>query len=378
MAYLEILTLGGVSITLAREEIHNTLAGKSVALITLLLTGEKLTVRKSRLMSLLWENSDEEACRNNLRFNLWGLKKSIPADGAGQEFILSDRSTVSINPAFDFVADILELHRYQGETSLDIATLLKAKALFRGEYLEGFYLKDCADYAETILMERIACQNLQIELLERVYQHYHAQKDAPRATEALNECLAIDPYNEHYALLMLKSLLEQGKNTQAVSFYKSFTDNLRRHLNIASPKELSALFNTLRPGPEEKPASTAQNSTAVLTVETFYLSGADWFWLGDALAQLAKACPLDQLPLSDAHKAGLALMYPAIGAAPVVLPDGLLAARLVSAFYALLGALPCEGVSLRVAAGKAPDPGLTALAELLARRPLSGVDLVIT
>lgn len=378
MAFLDIRTLGGVTITLGGKEIQDTLAGKSIALITLLLTGEGMRARKSRLMSLLWENSDEEACKNNLRYNLWSIKKVITADAAGEEFIGSDKTSVFINPAYSFTADILQLRRFDAKKPADLSTLLEIKALLRGEYLEGFYLKDCGDYAETILMERIACQNLQTALLECLYDHYRVQSAHDQCVEVLTESLAIDPYNEHYALLMLKTLLHQGKTGKALNFYKSFTGNLRRHLNIPPPAELAALFRSIE-APEAEAAPAGPGAPAAgeaLAVDCLCLPGAHFYWMGEAVARLYQAREARPPQLEETTLADLALVWPAIGAAPAAIPAPLLAARLVGAFHTLLAAAQ-QPLVLRVDASRAGCPGLEALRQLLEHRPLAGVELHI-
>jgi hypothetical protein len=219
---------------------------------------------------------------------------------------------------------------------------------------------------------------MRIELLERIYRHYSAQNDGSQCIEILGECLTIDPYNERYALLMLKALVAQGKNIQAVSFYKSFTGSLRRHLNLPPPEELTALIDAIHPAADQHDPPVRPRPQANVTVSTYCLPGADFFWMGDMLAQLARLFPLDSLPIAPAYRADLALIFPAIAAAPgVPVPEGLLPARLVSAFYALLQALPAAALTLEVEAGVAPVPSLEALRCLLARRPLPGVELRI-
>ncbi len=378
MAFLDIRTLGGVTMTLGGRAIQDTLSNKSIALITLLLTGEGMRVRKSRLTALLWENSDEEACKNNLRYNLWSIKKVIVADEAGEEFIGSDKSGVFINPDYDFTADILKLKRFDAKKPAELAVLLEIKALFRGDYLEGFYLKDCGDYAETIVMERISCQNLQTTLLECLYNHYRAHGAHEQCVEMLSESLSIDPYNEHYALMMMKTLLCQGKNAQAVTFYKSYTGGLRRHLNIRPPEELTALFRSIeQAGAEVEPAARfAPAGGQALELDCACLPGADFYWMAEALAGLHRAFEASFSLLGEARLADLALVWPAMGVPPASIPERLLGTRLLCAFYALLQALPpAQPLLLRVDASRAYCAGLEAFRQLLERRPLPSVEM---
>ena len=83
---LTINMLGKGAILYKNECISEKLSSKLVALICLLVLNKNRNMSKEKIISLLWPDSDDEAAKSNLRFNLWTIKKTVPQSDGGEDF----------------------------------------------------------------------------------------------------------------------------------------------------------------------------------------------------------------------------------------------------------------------------------------------------
>jgi DNA-binding SARP family transcriptional activator len=242
---LTISMLGKGAIYLDHECISEKLSSKLEALIFLLVLNKNKNMSKEKIISYLWPDSDDDAAKSNLRFNLWNIRKNIPQGPDGEDFIISGKDFCRINEKYPYTSDKTMLDNFNASQVDSIDELLKLRALFKGDFLEGLYLKNCDDFNEMILFERVVCQNRQIEILERLIGLYEEQERFEEELRILNEAVAIEPYNEQFALRTIQIYGRLGNRTAAINYYKNFENVLRRNLNTSPNDELKQLYRKL-------------------------------------------------------------------------------------------------------------------------------------
>ena len=239
---LRINMLGKAAIYYDQECISDKLSSKLVALVCLLALNKNRDMSKEKIISYLWPDSDEEAAKSNLRFNLWSIKKAIPPDD-GEDFIIVGKDFCRINDRYHYECDKTMLDGFKISQMSRVEDLLKLKELFQGDFLEGLYLKNCNELNEMILFERVVCQNRQVEILEKLVGLYEEQERFEEELQILNEVAAIEPYNEQFASLKtIKIYGKLGNRTAAINYYKNFEIVLRRNLNTSPNSELKQLY----------------------------------------------------------------------------------------------------------------------------------------
>lgn len=242
---LTIKMLGKGAVFYDEECISDKLSSKLVALICLLVLNKNRNMSKEKIISYLWPDSRDEAAKSNLRFNLWSIKKIIPPNRDGEDFILSGRDYCRINEKYPFSCDKTMLDGVKVSQLEKVEELIKLKELFKGDFLEGLYLRNCNDFNEMILFERVVCQNKQVEVLEKVISLYEEQEQFEEELQVLNEVAAIEPYNEQFAYRTIQIYGRLGNRTAAINYYKNFEIVLRRNLNTAPSNELKLLYKEL-------------------------------------------------------------------------------------------------------------------------------------
>src|SRR5665648_800862 len=219
---LTINMLGKVDINYEGTSIADKTSSKLVALICLLVLNKSRDMSKEKIIAYLWPDSNEEAAKSNLRFNLWTIKKIIPRDAKGEEFINVGKDYCRINQKYKFYCDKIELDKYKAYGEEDIEKLVKLKSFFKGDFLEGLYLRNCNEFNELILFERVACQNRQVEILKKLVTLYEGQEKYVEGLQILNEIDIIEPYNENFAFQTITLYGKLGNRAGAKNYYKKF------------------------------------------------------------------------------------------------------------------------------------------------------------
>lgn len=347
---LTINLLGKTKIEYDGREIEGQLSTKTIALISLLLIKMGKQLSREKIIGYLWPDSAEEAARYNLRYNLWLIKKAIPVSEWGEQFILTEKDCCSINSRYPFFCDLTALQQYKPEEASSLQDLLEMKSLFRGEVLEGWYLKNCNEFNDMILFERMVCESKQVAVLHALAQRYHQEGKYQEALQVLKEMAALEPENEAFALEIMRAYISAGNRVGAINYYKSFEATLWNSLCISPEEELKKLYRTLLEGKdavdENKLADNTLNAASSRTKEdgqgyrlkTDCVKNIPYFWMSQTISSLLAAFPesyLKELPAEYwkdlsyiQRETEIRLSYRSEGEVPAV--------RLIHAFYALV------------------------------------------
>lgn len=295
---LEIQLLGRMKISYDGKEIEGQLSTKTIALICLLLIKMDKQLSRDKIIGFLWPDSAEDAARYNLRYNLWLIKKAIPPAESGENFILSEKDCCSINSRYPLFCDLTILQDYKPSSSDSVSKLLEVKQLFRGDVLEGWYLKNCGEFNDTILFERMVFQNKQMEVLERLAALYQEERKFGEALQILKEMASVEPENEAIALNIMQAYVNAGNRVGAINYYKNFETTLWSSLGISPEEDLKKMYHVLMQQRETtaKGQSRADDSVNVTASRTSRLKGeisAGLGYTGESAVSLKVSCPGD-------------------------------------------------------------------------------------
>src|SRR4026207_1485771 len=141
MPRLEIALLGSLEIKLDGKLIK-TDRRKAVALLAYLaVTGKAHT--RDQLAALFWPDYDHAAAFAYLRRTLWELNNVL-----GDEWIEANRETVALNPGSDFWLDTDAFQKRLEKSTNDPSPLEEAIALYREDFVSGFYVQDTAPFED--------------------------------------------------------------------------------------------------------------------------------------------------------------------------------------------------------------------------------------
>jgi predicted ATPase/DNA-binding SARP family transcriptional activator len=215
-------------------------------------------VARTRLISLLWQDSDEQEGRNSLSTSLSRLRRALP-----NVPIVASGDTLVWRAQPDTSTDLAEFRQLSrpGATAPDLAA---AAALWRGPFLEGFDLRDCPDWEDWLALERAAWQQHVLDTLERAADAEAAARDWPAALGHARRALAIDPLQERFHRQVMRFSEQAGDRAAALAHYRLTRQRLSDELGVEPDPETQRLYQAIlnqasRPPPS--PAVTQPRAT---------------------------------------------------------------------------------------------------------------------
>lgn len=243
---LSICFLGKSRLEYDGKKFEDQFGNKVIALICLLVLNEKRYLSREKIEGYLWPESNEEAARYNLRYNLWFIKKNIDVDKKGHPFLRVDKDCCGINMEYEFECDILDVMKFKPSQEDSIESIIKLKKLFRGDLLEGCYFNKCDEFNELIIFERINFEQRKVKILKRLVELYENENNYDACIEIINEILEIEPYDEKMVLKILDIYIKCGKRGTAITYYNNFSYGLAGSLGISPSNELRNKYNEIR------------------------------------------------------------------------------------------------------------------------------------
>jgi predicted ATPase/DNA-binding SARP family transcriptional activator len=232
---------------------------KTVALLAYLaMTGQSpggQTHRREALATLLWPEAEPQRARANLRRSLSVLRK-----GLGGEWLVADRETIGIHPHADIWLDVAHFRRLlsspqahghpEAETCPDcLKALAEAVVLYRGDFLEGFGLRDSASFDDWQFFQTEGLRQELALALERLVHGYNAQGTYEQAIPYGRRWVALDPLHEPAQRELIQLYALASQRAAALRQYTECARILEAELGIPPAEETTSLYERIRTSP---------------------------------------------------------------------------------------------------------------------------------
>src|SRR5690606_30274843 len=139
------------------------------------------------------------------------------------DLVAIERHTVSLRATDENWIDALEFERLAepiarrsfDRTALD--QVLQALALYRGDFLDGFFVRRAPDFETWQLGERARLRQRMVQGLERVAHHFADQGDWPQAIAYARHLLALEPWCEEVHRCLITWLAQDRQRSAALA-----------------------------------------------------------------------------------------------------------------------------------------------------------------
>ncbi len=225
---------------------------KALAMLAYLAVAARPMSREA-LAALLWPEADDVAARGALRRTL-----SVLHSGLGRRGLAIDRSMISVTPGATTVdvaafRELVAVAREHGHHPDDpcptcIDALEAAVGLVRGEFMDGFALRDSEPFDDWQRSEAEALRRDRAAALERLSRAHLAAKSWDRAIAAARSWLDLDPLHEPAHRLLMMAYAKAGEAAAAVRQYRDCVRVLDLELGVAPLAETTALYDAIRTG----------------------------------------------------------------------------------------------------------------------------------
>ena len=263
---VEITLLGSPRVTRGGEPVVFE-TRKAMGLLALLALSERPRSRDA-LCELLYPDHDPERTRGALRRTLSTLRKGI-----GEEWLDTAGDAIALRRGPGLEVDVARFRELAADPSLH-----EAAALFAGDFLEGFSLRDSPDFDD---WQAGTAEALRVELasvLRRLVAHLTAQGELEAALACARRWLAIDPLHEpaHRELIRLHAW--NGDRAAALEQYRTCVRTLSQELGVAPLEETATLHaqvnaGTLPPPQRAEPAPAAARAQPAVPPDELELVG---------------------------------------------------------------------------------------------------------
>jgi predicted ATPase/DNA-binding SARP family transcriptional activator len=251
-----ISILGELQARYEQRMLHHLSMRRAGALLACLVWRAPQPVSREELLALLWPEDPADSARNRLRVLLNALRGQLEtADGGAAPLLAAERHTVQLVPtAFtsdyhDFLS-ALQAAKTAADPGESAAELERALALYRGEFLTGFY-------DEWILAERTQIAELRYRALRDLTQRLIVLEAMEPALEYARQAVEAEPLDEeaHYDLMRLYASL--GQPSAALRQYEQLQRLLQDTMQAPPAERIQQLATRIRtmPGPGVEAAS---------------------------------------------------------------------------------------------------------------------------
>lgn len=225
MASLSCSLLGNPTILVNQAEITPSYAKISALLYYLILKGE---ASREEVATLLWGDKNSEKARKNLRNTIYQTNREL-----GIEAIISpNRSMLAMNPDIDISCDV----------QLFLSDPLHQLHLFKGKFLENFYIKNCQEFDFWIDKIKSQLEKTYLTACQQLLDKQEHLSDLEGAENLILRMISMDEFNEDHYLSLMKLYLEEGQTRKIIETYHRLAQLLDRELGIGPGEAIKNLY----------------------------------------------------------------------------------------------------------------------------------------
>ena len=223
---LKLKLFGPPKVVFDQKDIRFSFSKMEALLYYLAVMGQ---VNRDEIAGILWGAKENQVARKNLRNTVYQANKIFEGD----IIVSPTRSSLALNPDLSLSLDVQLFERDP----------LSALDLYRGDFLEGFYVKDDEDFDQWASRKRNAYKQLYIE---SCYQKIDQEGFGDPGIESLlHHLVELDEFEEkNYQLLMEYYRIHHQLGKFFETYYK-LVDLLDRELSVRPSRAIEELYHSV-------------------------------------------------------------------------------------------------------------------------------------
>jgi DNA-binding SARP family transcriptional activator/tetratricopeptide (TPR) repeat protein/TolB-like protein len=234
---LRVRTFGGLSVD---REGGAGAQRRPLAVLAILAAAGERGVARAKLIAQLWPDSDDEKARRVLAQTVYSLRRDL-----GRDDLVLGTTELRLNPEA-ITSDLAEF-----EQALERKEHERAVAIYRGPFLDGFYVSDAPEFERWVEAQRSHLAERYRKALRTLAAEAH-DRDDPRAEAGWCRRLASsDPLDATVALELMHALVASGDRAGALQHARVYETLVRQELDAAPDASITAYATKLRDSPEQ-------------------------------------------------------------------------------------------------------------------------------
>jgi len=235
MPALRLFLLGPLDVRHDGQQLPKPPTLKSQSLLAYLALHRQRPQPRERLADLFWGERPERRARRSLATALWHIRRCLPDEA----LLLSDVQFAQFDPEADLWLDVEEFESLAAGP--DVRSLQSTVALYRGEFMEGFY-------DDWVLNERYRLETLFSEALAKLMTGLELQAQYDDALAIALRLLQHDPLREDAHRLAMRAFCRLGQRNAALEQYRRCQEIVQRELAVEPMSETADLYQEILDG----------------------------------------------------------------------------------------------------------------------------------
>lgn len=209
---------------------------RRLALLAVLAAAGDMGRSRDQLLPLFWPEATQTKARHSLEQLLYALRGSI------DEAVFSGVNPLRLNP------EVVENDIGAFSTALARGDLEAAVAVYRGPFLDGFYLTDAPEFERWVEGERSRLAARYADALERLARKATAARQHDTAARCWRALTELDPLSRRSAEGLIRALIAAEDHVAALQFAKRYEATLSLELGASVDPTIAALVADARAG----------------------------------------------------------------------------------------------------------------------------------
>jgi DNA-binding SARP family transcriptional activator len=208
---------------------------RTVALLAALAVAGEAGLSRDKLIGLFWPEVDSDRARHSLTQALYAARRALDVDdlfGVGTEIRLNEERIAS---------DVREF-----ETALRSGDLRHAVELYRGPFLDGFFVPDNPEFEHWSSAQRERLQTKVAGALEQIAGASEAEGDYRSAVQWRKQLAGLFPFDAAAAVNLMTALARSGDRAVALQHAQLHATLLREELELDPDPVVEALAAKLK------------------------------------------------------------------------------------------------------------------------------------
>ena len=304
MAHLSIHSLGPLHVTLDGDPVTGFESSKVQALLVYLAVESDRPHSREALAGFLWPDQPSESARKNLRQALFNLRQAIHDRKTEPPFLRITRRSIQFNSESDHWLDVaaFSAHVEASEGHLArrplpgstqnltpavphgtqdalgvlsaphrpetcefcIGQLEQAIRLYRGSFLEGFFVDESVLFEDWTLLLRERFHRLALDALYDLATYYERHRDYDRARRYARRQVELEPWREEAHQQLMRLLARCGQRSAALAQYDICRRILADELRVEPHRETTALYERILTAGSARPHNLPHQVTSLV------------------------------------------------------------------------------------------------------------------
>lgn len=256
----KIFLLGSFQVLHKGKDITNALrTRKEKALLAYLAEESSKSHPREAIAEFFWPDRPENYARMNLRQALLGVRKAINSS-ADTVFpilqiteetaqVLSKSIWLDSHDFFDHIQSTKSHpHEHLHTCQECLHHLEQATELYRGEFLEGFFVNDLISFQEWIVFHRERYFRTMLDTLHSLSKIYALQNNYDQAYKHAWRYAYLAPLEETAHRLLMRILALSGRRNAALQQYQLCKTLVEKELGVDPSAETQQLFTYIKNG----------------------------------------------------------------------------------------------------------------------------------